>query len=421
MPRVDHADSEVDSGAQAATEPFDLASLDIYDPGLYVENVPHERFRFLRQQDPVFWQELPSGRGFWCLTKHADVKAASEAPEIFSAELGGVVIEDLSPDQLQLMCSQLLSMDPPHHGVMRRKVLASFTPGRIGRMEGFVRERARALVERALEHGQVEFVHEMAAELPLQVICEILGVPEQDRPWVVEMGDRIIGRDDPELNPGGEAFAASRELGAYGFRLAMERKGTQGDDLISALLHAKARDDQVNEVEFAGLFVQIIIAGNETTRTLLSGSVLVLLQHEESWRALQREPSGLPTAIEEMLRWTTPVHYFRRTAACDTELRGKRIRRGERVVLHYTSANFDEEAFEDSFRFDITRDPNPHLAFGWGEHFCLGAKLARLEARVFWEEFFARVASAEINGPVRRMRSNLNNSHKAIPLRLFAR
>ncbi|HME73419.1 MAG TPA: cytochrome P450 [Myxococcota bacterium] len=418
MRKVDHV---VDPVPRAAIEFFDLVSLDIFDPGLYVESVPHERFRFLRKHDPVFWQELPAGRGFWCLTKHADVKAASAAPEVFSAELGGVVIDDLSPDQLQLLRSQLLSMDPPQHGVMRRKVLAGFTPGRVGRMEGFVRERARAVVERAIERGTVEFVHEMAAELPLQVICEILGVPAEDRPWIVEMGDRIIGRDDPELNPDDEAFATSRELGAYGFRLAMERKGSQRDDLISALLHAQARDDQVNEVEFAGLFVQIIIAGNETTRTLLSGSVLALLQYDDSWRALQREPGRLPTAIEEMLRWTTPVHYFRRTATCDTELRGKRIRRGERVVLHYTSANFDEEVFEDPYRFDIARDPNPHLAFGWGEHFCLGAKLARLEARVFWEEFFARVASAELNGPVRRMRSNLNNSHKEIPLRLFAR
>jgi len=321
---------------RATTECLNLATLDIYDPSLYVESVPHERFRFLRHQDPVFWQELPAGGGFWCLTKYADVKAASAAPEIFSAELGGVVIEDLSPDQLQLMRSQLLSMDPPHHAVIRRKVLAAFTPGRIGAMEGFVRERARAVVERALARGTVEFVHEMAAELPLQVICEILGVPEQDRAWVVELGERIIGRDDPELSAGGAAFDASRELGAYGFRLATERKGAERDDLISALLHAKTKEDEVNEIEFAGLFVQIIIAGNETTRTLLSGSVLALLQHEASWRALQLEPSRLATAVEEMLRWTTPVHYFRRTATRDTELRGKRIRRGRsrRLALH---------------------------------------------------------------------------------------
>jgi len=403
------------------TEPLTLANLDIYDPSLYVEKVPHDRFRFLRAHDPVFWQELSAGRGFWCLTKYADVKAASAAPELFSAELGGVVIEDLTPDELQLVRSQLLSMDPPHHGEMRRKVLGGLTPGRIGRMEGFVRECARSVVERALEKGRVEFVHELAAALPLQVICEILSVPEGDRAWIVEMGDQIIGRDDPELSPGSGAFTASRELGAYGFRLAMERKSTPRDDLISVLLHAQAQEDEVNEIEFAGLFVQIIIAGNETTRSLLAGSVLALLQHDASWRVLQREPSLLPTAIEEMLRWTTPVHYFRRTATRDTELRGKRIRQGERVVLHYTSANFDEDVFADPYRFDIARDPNPHLAFGWGEHFCLGAKLARLEARVFWEEFLARVTSAELCGPVRRMRSNLNNAYKAIPLRLHAR
>jgi cytochrome P450 len=272
----------------------------------------------------------------------------------------------------------------------------------------------------AAERGACDFVHEMAAQLPLQVICEIFGIPEADRGWIVEAGDRVIGRDDPELDPAKSSGEASFELGAYGFRLASERAGRSGTDLISLLVNAPG-GAAATPVEFASLFIQLIVAGNETTRTLLTGTLVAFHEHPDAYRALEAEPGLLELAIEEMLRWTTPVHYFRRTATRDALLRGQKILAGQKVVLHYTSADFDERVFRDPFRFDVRRDPNPHLAFGWGEHFCLGAKLARLEARVFWEEFFARFRGFELAGPVRRMRSNLNNSHKEIRVRLQAR
>ncbi|MGH7288794.1 MAG: cytochrome P450 [Myxococcota bacterium] len=399
---------------------FDLATLDVYDPDQYVERVPHEKFAFLRAHDPVFWQRLPDGGGCWILTKHRDVIAASADPATFSAELGGVVIEELAPERIAQMRGQLLAMDPPRHREVRRKVLVGFTPGLVGRMEPFLRERARAVMAAAAERRSVNFVYDLAAALPLQVICEIFGIPEVDRAWVVEAGDRVIGRDDPELGASEDSGESSVKIGSYGFQLATERTGKGGDDLISLLVNAPG-GNAVSAVEFANLFIQLIVAGNETTRTLLTGTLLELLENPDAYRALEAGPSLLPVAVEEMLRWTTPVHYFRRTATRDAELGGKKIREGDRVVLHYTSADFDETVFAEPMRFDIRRDPNPHLAFGWGEHFCLGAKLARMEARIFWEEFFASFARVELTGPVRRMRSNLNNSHKEIPVRLTPR
>jgi cytochrome P450 len=326
----------------------------------------------------------------------------------------------MPPERLAQMRGQLLAMDPPRHREMRRKVLVGFTPGLVGRMEPFLRERARAVMRAAAERGRVNFVYDMAAALPLQVICEIFGIPESDRAWVVEAGDRVIGRDDPELGASEDSGATSVQIGTYGFRLATERAGRGGEDLISLLVNAPG-DAAVTPVEFANLFIQLIVAGNETTRTLLTGALLALLENPDAYRALEADPRLLPVAVEEMLRWTTPVHYFRRTATREAELGGKKIREGDRVVLHYTSANFDESAFADPQRFDVRRDPNPHLAFGWGEHFCLGAKLARMEARIFWEEFFRAFRAVELAGPVRRMRSNLNNSHKQIPVRLLPR
>lgn len=402
------------------TAALDLSALDVYDPLQYETAFPHEKFRLLREYAPVHWHPTPDGNGFWLLSRHADVIAASSDPQTFSAELGGVVIEDLEPERLAQMRGQLLAMDPPHHREVRRKVLVGFTPGLIGRMQPFLRERARAVMTSAAERGACDFVHEMAAQLPLQVVCEIFGIPEEDRDWIVEAADRVIGRDDPELDPEKSSGSASFRLGTYGFKLASERAGRGGVDLISLLMNAPG-EAAITPVEFANLFIQLFVAGNETSRTLLTGTLVAFSERPDAYRELEREPGLLDTAIEEMLRWTTPVHYFRRTATRDVEFAGQKIRAGQKVVLHYTSADFDERVFVDPFRFELRRDPNPHLAFGWGEHFCLGAKLARLEARVFWEEFFARFSGFELAGPVRRMRSNLNNSHKEIRVRLAAR
>ncbi len=400
---------------------MDLLQIDIYDPEGYVDAVPREIFARLRSEAPVFWQELPDGRGFWALLKHADVMLASKDPATFSAARGGIVIEDPAPDQLERIRMMLLAMDPPEHVRMRRIVLEAFTPTAIMAMEPWLRERAQRIMADAAERGECDFVRDMAAELPMQTINQMMAIPVEDRGRIVELGDRIIGRSDPDFAPGPDESDPHTELGAYGFGLASERRGKPGKDLISVMLNADTEEHPLDEAEFAGLFVQIAVAGNETTRTLLAGGLLALIEHPEAWTVLAADPTRLPTAVEEMLRWVTPVHYFRRTATRDVELRGCKIREGDRVVLHYTSANFDEEVFDDPLRFDVARDPNPHLALGFGEHFCLGARLARLEARVFFEEFFRHFEAVELVGRPRRLRSNLNNAIKEMPIRLRPR
>jgi len=399
-----------------------LTDVDIYDPDLWAEGVPHETFRYLRANAPVFWQEVPEGRGYWALTKHADVMAASADPETFSAARGGIIIEDPDPETLAMLRTQLLSMDPPEHVRMRKTVVHGLTPSMVAAMEPWLRERSRAIMDAAADKRDCDFIADLAKELPLQAITEIMGVPHEDRARLADVGDRIIGRDDPDVNVTGEAaHAAATELGMYGYELAGRRKDGAGSDLISILMNAEIDGHRVDEAEFAGLFVQIAVAGNETTRTLLAGGMLALLEHPAAYRELERDFSLMPSAIEEMLRWVTPVHYFRRTATRDTAIRGQRIREGERVVLLYASANRDEDVFDEPDRFHVRRDANPHLAFGWGEHFCLGAKLARLEARVFLEEFFRRFAKVELTARPVRVRSNLNNAYREIPVRLTPR
>jgi cytochrome P450 len=397
----------------------DIADIDIYENDQYATAVPHDKITRLRREDPVHWQDLPDGGGCWYLLKHADVAEASREWQRFSAARGGIVIEEQTPEALERNRTQLLSMDPPEHREMRNLVLSAFTPRTIDAMEPWLREQSRAIMRRAAEMRECDFVMEVAGELPMQTINQMMAVPEEHRSRIVQLADEVIagggGRErghdeDPGL-----------VLGGLGYEMAAERKGKNGTDLISLMLRATYQGEPLDEIGFAGLFVQIAVAANETTRSLLSGGLLALVENPDAYQALEADRSKIPSAVEEMLRWVTPVHYFRRTATCDLELRGKIIREGDRVVLHYTSANFDEDVFADPQRFDITRNPNPHLAFGWGEHFCLGARLARLEARVFYEEFFDAFREVEVIGPIQRLASNLTNTTKRIPVRLTPR
>jgi cytochrome P450 len=392
---------------------------DIYDNHQYGDGVPHEKLARLRRDSPVLWHELPDGGGCWYLLKHADVAAASKDPATFSAARGGIVIEDQTPEALARVKTQLLSMDPPEHRELRNLVLTAFTPKTIDAMSSWLRERSRAIMEEAAAMGTCDFVMDVAGELPMQTINQMMDVPEVHRKRIVTLADEVIagggGRDR------GAAEDPGAQLGALGYEMASARKGNNGTDLISLMLKATYQGHPLDEVEFAGLFVQIAVAANETTRSLLSGALIALVENPNAWSTLATDYSKIPVAVEEMLRWVTPVHYFRRTATRDVVVRGRTIREGDRVVLHYTSANFDEEVFDDPFRFDVTRDPNPQLAFGWGEHFCLGARLARLEARIFFEELFDHFASVEIVGPVTRLESNLTNTTKRVPVRLTPR
>ncbi|MEE4660744.1 MAG: cytochrome P450 [Halieaceae bacterium] len=393
--------------------------IDVYSPDNYTRGIPHEQFAWLRANDPVHWQQHPEGHGYWVLSRHADVLQVSRDFKTFSAERGFVMVDDLPDDILEMARNQLLGMDPPKHGPLRRAVITRFTSRMLAELEPKVREIARGVMQQIREPGEVNFVESLAGDLPTAVICSMLEIPRDKWAQIRRWSDLQTSSSDPDL--GGtmeEVNQASIDMGTYGFELAMERKEAGGDDLISLLINQEVEGHAVSEMEFASLFVQLTVAGNETTRGLISSGMHELLKRPELYRQLRDDPSGLPLAIEEMLRWTCPLHYFRRTATADTEVGGQPIREGDRVVMLYSSANFDEAVFENPMDFDITRDPNPHMAFGHGIHLCLGANLARLEARVFFEEFFRAFSHIESAGEPVFIRSNSIHGYKEMPVHL---
>jgi cytochrome P450 len=399
--------------------PSALDRIDLYDADAYVESPPWESFALLRREDPVHWQELgDTGSGYWAVMKHADVLTVSKDLGLFSSERGSVVLEDLPEETLAMMRNMLLVMDPPRHGKYRRLVLHAFTPSMVDRLEPRIREITRGIMRRAAEMRDVEFVHDVCGELPMQVIGELFGVPERDRAQVHAWAEMNSGGQDLEINPSQEPNQATLQMAGYAIGLAAERRGRAGGDLTSVIVNSELEGHRMNDFEFGSFFVQLVTAGNDTTRTLLANGTLALLENPTELLQLREDPGLLGPAVEEMLRYQSPLHYFRRTATRDTSLRGKKIREGDKVAMMYTSANRDEEVFPDADRFRVRRHPNPHLAFGFGEHFCLGAKLARLEGRVFFEELLASFGGLERTGRPRRQRSNLNNTLKALPMRL---
>ena len=393
--------------------------IDVYSPDSYTRGIPHEQFAWLRANDPVHWQRHPEGYGYWVLSRHADVLQVSRDSKTFSSERGFVMVDDLPPDILDMARNQLLGMDPPKHGPLRRAVITRFTTRMLEELAPKVRDIARQVMKQITQPTEVNFVESLAGDLPTAVICSMLEIPRDMWGQIRRWSDLQTSSTDPDLGGSAEAVnQASVDMGTYGFELAMQRKDAGGDDLISLLINQEVEGHRVTEMEFASLFIQLTVAGNETTRGLISSGMHELLQRPQLLQHLRDNPEALPLAIEEMLRWTCPLHYFRRTATADTQIRGQHIREGDRVVMLYSSANFDEEAFDDPMTFDITRDPNPHMAFGHGIHLCLGANLARLEAQVFFEEFFRHFSAIESAGEPVFIRSNSIHGYKQMPVRL---
>ncbi len=399
-----------------------LSDIDIYNPDTYEAAVPHDQFRLLRDEAPVFWHKHPDGGGYWVISRYEDVRKVSRDHATFSAQRGFVMVDELPPEILPMAQGQLLGMDPPNHGPIRRAVIERFTSKMLVQMEPMVRAIAREALLEAREKGDCNFVFDAAGNLPTAVICSLMGVPREMWGQIRHWSDMQTSAGDPDLGASmEETQQASMDMGMYGYQLAQERKDKGGDDLISLLINVEVDGHKVTAEEFASLFIQITVAGNETTRSMIASGMHELLKQPSLYRQLEADTSLLPGAVEEMLRWSTPLHYFRRTATCDTELHGQKIRENDRVVMLYSSANFDDRVFESPETFDITRSPNPHLAFGHGIHLCLGANLARLEARVFFEEFFELFSGVELVGQPRRIRSNLVNGLKDLPVRLLAR
>jgi cytochrome P450 len=406
--------------------PKRFENLDIYNPDNYTKAVPLADFKKLRDEAPVYWHDHPDGGGYWVISRHADVMKVSRDNKTFSAERGFVLVDDLPPEILDQVKGQLLGMDPPNHGPLRRSVITRFTSKMLAELEPKIREITRNILQAALQKPACNFVYDVAGELPTSVIGSMMGVPQDMWQQLREWSDMQTSASDPDI--GGtpeEVQAASIEMGTYGYQLAAERKDKGGDDLISLLVNVEVDGHQVSEMEFASLFVQITVAGNETTRALISGGMYELIQHPELYRELEEKhldnPELMKSAIEEMLRWTCPLHYFRRTATCDTEIGGQQIKENDKVVMLYSSANFDETVFEYPEVFDIHRSHNPHMAFGHGIHLCLGANLARMETRIFFEEFFKLFSGIELSGEAVRIRSNMVNGFKRMPVKLTPR
>jgi cytochrome P450 len=398
-----------------------MASLDLSSPDTYLDGPPHDYFTQLRATDPVHWQPTADGGGYWAVLRHADVERVARDPLLFSSEAGGVVLEDLAPAQLEQMRGMLLAMDPPRHRDVRKPLTPRLTPRAVARLSDDIREICRAAFADAAERGSVEFVGDVAAHLPTRVIGTLMGLPRADWERVHAIAERITHGQDPDYADAtgspSTAGEASAELGRYAYtlateRLAADRAAGDGDDLSDVLLRT------MDPVGFATLFIQLVTAGQDTTQTMLSSGMLALLDHPAQLAALRADPSRIPGAIEEILRWANPLHYFRRTATRDTVLGGRTIRAGEKVAMYYTSANRDEAVFAEPQEFDITRSPNRHLSFGQAEHFCLGAHLARLEGVIFFTELLATFAEITIAGTPVRLRSNLNNALRTLPVTL---
>ncbi len=404
-----------------------LEDIDICSPDTYVSGVPHEAYRLLRKEAPVhFFKETGSvwtpgverGPGFWALTKYADIVAVSKDPTRFSSARGGTNIEEVSPEDLSVIRLLMVNMDPPEHGKFRRLVSVGFTPRMVALLEPRIRQVTNQLLDGIAAKGEADFVKSIAIELPLQVICEFLGVPHEDRHKVIDWTNRLLGFDDPELHTSPEdGKVAAMEMWMYASELTEVKKVTPGEDLISVLLKAELEGLKLTEEELYSFFLLLSVAGNETTRNLVSGGLLALMENPDQRARLVADPSLIPSAAEEMLRWVCPLNYFRRTATVDVEIRGVKIREGDKVAMFYPSANRDEEVFPNADTFDIGRTPNEHLSFGIGEHFCLGANLARLEIRVLFEELLRRLPDMELAGPVRKLRSNFINGYKSLPVR----
>jgi cytochrome P450 len=401
-----------------------MSTADIYSPDVYVDGPPHELFTQFRRTDPVFWQDMTGEPGYWAVLKHADVVHVAREARVFSATEGGVVLEDLVPEQLAMMRDMLLAMDPPRHGDYRRPLAESFKRKVIGQLEPQIRDICREIMATAAEQGDVEFVHEVTSSLPSRVIGQLMGLPLEDWPLVNRLAERNTSGQDPDLNHDDagqvdDTGNASVEMAMYAIGFAMRRRQEEPrDDLTTLILESDFGGKRMTDVDFGSFFVQLVTAGNDTTKTMLSSGLLALLQHPDQLAELRADPSLMSGAVEEILRWANPLHYFRRTASADTELHGMPIKAGDKVAMYYTSANRDEDVFDDPQRFDIHRAPNPHLSFGIAEHFCLGVHLARLEGRVFFEELLATFPTIELTGEPRRTRSNLNNALKSLPVRL---
>jgi cholest-4-en-3-one 26-monooxygenase len=396
----------------------DVAPVDLSNSRSFVPEVPHAWLAHLRRHDPVHWQEEPNGPGYWAVTKYHDCVTVNREFDRFSSAAKGTMPFEMGEDEIAQQGLMMLNMDPPLHTRYRRLVNKGFTPRMVRDLEQSIHKSADSIIDTVSAAGRADFVTDLSAELPLQVIAELLGVPPDDRHKMFDWSNQMVGSEDPEYQLQAEmAMTAAMELYAYAAELFSKKRLDPRDDLMSVLTTVEVEGEQLNAMELELFFLLLTVAGNETTRNLMSGAMHAFFQNPDQWERLHNDRTLLPSAVEEMLRFVTPVMNFRRTAMCDTELSGTKIRQGDKVVFYHASGNRDEEIFEDPDRFDIGRDPNPHIAFGGGgPHFCLGANLARIEIWVMFEHLLDRLPDLHQAGDVQRLQSQFINGVKHLPV-----
>ena len=397
-----------------------LDEVNLLDADRFVRMEHHDMFRVLRQQAPVFWQDDGQGGGFWNVVKHADLRDVNRNTELFSSERGGISIFDADDRDDEATVDQrglnMIYTDPPKHTRYRRLVSKGFTPRMIGLLEQFLEYRGRLVVDEIIERGSCDFVSDLASELPLQAIAEIMGVPQEDRHLIFKWSNDMIGMDDPEYE--GDPRAAAMELYSYSHQLAAQRAIDPQDDIITKLINAEIEGDRLTELEVDMFMLLLSVAGSETTRNATSHGMHALLTNPDQLELLRSDIDGhMDTAVDEIIRWASPVLHFRRTATAACEIRGQAINENDKVVIWHVSANRDEDVFDDPFRFDILRDPNDHVAFGGGgAHYCLGANLARAELRIIFREILTRIPDMALAGEPVRLRSNFIGGIKHMPV-----
>ena len=396
---------------------------DLVDPARYAaRGYPHDVWTQLRAEAPVACIEAPGFEPFWAITKHADVHDIASQPLKFSSARG---ITLRRPNTPEFVSDVLVLLDPPRHGPLRRVANATFTPRAVRARARGIDRIASALLDAAFSDaasGEIDFVERVAAPFPLGVIAGTLGVPSSDHGLLYRWTNEVIGKNDPEYRREGESAGqtirrARGELHAYFTELIAARRGAPADDLVTELIQSEVDGRPLTADELMSYCELLVEAGNETTRNAISGGLLALSEHPDQWAKLQANPDLLPDAVEEILRWVSPISHFTRTATEDCEVHGIMIHAGEQVALYFASANRDEDVFEDPFGFRVERKPNQHLAFGFGEHFCMGAHLARVELETMFRLLLDRVSSFEVCGTVERLASITNGSIKRLPIR----
>jgi cytochrome P450 len=401
---------------------FDAATLDVVSPEHYERNgYPHREWTWLRANAPVFWYDRPNVDPFWAITKQADVIEISRQPTVFLNEPRlAVFTRDLPPPE-EGAARHLLNMDPPDHGRYRAVTSRHFTPRSVQGLAAKVHRLTAGVLDEAAATDGGDFVRDVSAKITIAVIAEMLGVPKRDWTLLFRWTNEIIAPQDPEFQHGGSAYdtinQARIELFTYFGDMVTERRARPTDDIVSVVANGRVEGEPLQALELLSYYFLLVVAGNETTRNAMTGGLLAFLEHPAEWAKLRANPALVEPAVEEIVRWTTPVIQFSRTATRDYPLRGQTIRAGQNVCLFYPSANRDEEVFEDPFAFRIDREPNRHVAFGIGEHVCLGAHLARLELRAAFAALRERLEHCEPAGPAERVRSSFVGGIKRAPMR----